>query len=503
MKAAVFFGALGLALLRCCTAAWTSGSAVVRPNSTVFLSKFCFSFNTEGRHLAGLVDVRVRASKVAPVHHVHLALLDDELDSYPGSRSEWDAMTCQQRLRHAKHTMFIDWQTAALPDGQEVDVHINQKLRPRWWYLVLLDCTDDEGAPDSIVEYEARFTNLQYGTLGEFSTDRRHTLPFFVLLTAAYAAMAIAQGTANEATGRTADDDSATGKAAHPFTRTLSGGILVGLLAVALFVVHSLAYMLDGVGAPALAVLAQILSTASNFVLASLLLLVSEGKCVSYIMVAGDARRMFRLLGPFLVACCCLELWGEYSVRQKYSTDYVYTTPFGWALILVDLTLLARYASSMRSTFLAEKERDGGHFYCTWGILFGVWFLALPVTALLAQAVLAPYVWFIVSLVVKQGATAIVYGALMVGLWPGNTRTYFKLESAEDEARKLTASAKWRSPTGQRTQPLLPAPKRMPVLLGRASCATEASQGFPLGAARQGTKAEGGVGRKPCPSMSP
>jgi len=250
--------------------------------------------------------------------------------------------------------------------------------------------------------------------------------------------------------------------------------VLLGLAETLLSVGHTARYASDGVGIPAAAVLAQLLAMTSSFVLASLMLLVSEGKCVSYIMVAGDAWKMFRLLGPFLVSCCGLEFWGEYALSRNYTTDYVYTTPFGWALILVDLVLLGVYVSNLRRTFLAERGNDLAVFYRSWGLVYGAWFLALPLTAVLAQAVLAPYVWLIVSLAVKKGATLAVYAALVIGLWPGNTRTYFTLETGEATAqaarRGLTAACAWREAASlvseQATQrPVLPA-RPLPGLLG-------------------------------------
>merc|ERR1712039_200422 len=143
--------------------------------------------------------------------------------------------------------------------------------------------------------------------------------------------------------------------------------------------------------------------------------------------VVSDARRMLKLLGPFLFACFGLELWGDYSDSRNYTTDYVYATPFGWAIVVVDILLLTLFATNMRSTLALEHDKGNAFFYRTWGCVYGCWFLALPITTLLAQAVLAPYVWHVVSLLVTNSATVVAYAALVLGLWPQNERTYFKL----------------------------------------------------------------------------
>eukprot|EP00415_Alexandrium_ostenfeldii_P001635 UN1635 len=269
--------------------------------------------------------------------------------------------------------------------------------------------------------------NNAYGWTSEFSTDKRCVLYFLVPLVVVYSCLAVLQFYANSVLADMASADSASSKAAHPFARILMAGLSLACGATFLSVLHNVLYALHGYVYPIVHIAAQFLYVSSDFVLASLLLLVSQGKCISYIMVAADGWRMLRLLGPFLVSCFLLEMWGDYSVSRRYSVDYVYTTMFGWALILVDLVLLGMYAVNLRRTYAVERDRGDGAFYCTWGVAYGAWFLALPVTAVLSQAILAPYVWLFVSLTITKTVTVLVYAALVLGLWPGNTRTYFKL----------------------------------------------------------------------------
>lgn len=224
-------------------------------------------------------------------------------------------------------------------------------------------------------------------------------------------------------------------------------GLILGCGGTLLSVLHNALYAMHGVANPVIHISAQFLYVSSDFVLASLLLLVSQGKCISYVMVAADGWRMLRLLGPFLISCFLLELWGDYSLSRRYSVDYVYTTMFGWALILVDLVLLGMYAVNLRSTYAMEKDRGDAAFYRTWGVASGAWFLALPASAVLSQAVLAPYVWHLVSLAITKSVTVFAYAALVVGLWPGNTRTYFKLfvtrENILENARTPPSNLSW------------------------------------------------------------
>jgi hypothetical protein len=415
---------------------FTRGTAVVPQGGTNFLAKFVYTFTSreEVKHKipAGRLNLTLQAPDITSSHDLYMLLLDDEAESYPGPSGAWEALSCKEKIAHARLAIPIDWEEAARPEGATMTSNIFEKLRPRWWYFAVADCSQrsaGSGSASLAVKYTLHTTNPTYGWASEFSTDRRLAIHVFLVMGMAYTALAVAQLRANrvlaEAAGR--HGDSAEGKAAHPFARILVAGIGLALAAQLLWVVHHVGYAMDGVGFTTTHIAAQILSVFSNFILASLLLLVSQGKCVSYVMLAADARAVSRLLGPFLAACLLLEFWGEYSVSRTCTNDYVYTTPFGWMIIISDLLLLTIYATNLRKTFLAERCRGDGRFYSTWGIVYGAWFLALPVTALLSQAVLAPYIWYIVSVSVRSTVTFLVYAALVVGLWPENDRTYFKL----------------------------------------------------------------------------
>lgn len=415
----------------------SKGHSAVPANSTIFLSKFTFSFQPladyekissaaydRKRHIVGLVDITVRVPDFEMGQAVHILLFDDEAHSYPGPSGEWDSLPCEERIKHAR-------KDTVLSRGEmRYRIPIREKLRPRWWYVALADCS---GKGLKSVEYEVHTTNTLYGWAEEFSSDKRLALPAFCLLSITFLFLGAAQLRANMvlAARRAADD--AGSKAAHPFARILVAGILLELAGCAMEVLHNLLYANNGSGSPTMHAGSLLLSVCSNFVLASLLLLVSEGKCVSYRMVVADAHRMCKLLVPFLTSCLILELWGDFATSRTYSTDYAYTTRCGWTIIMVDLGLFAKYVQNLQATLSLGRGQADRKFYHSWGTAYGIWFLALPFSALLARAVLAPYVWYIVSLCITKLVTAVVYGALVFALWPENTRSHFKMLFASPE----------------------------------------------------------------------
>jgi len=458
--------------MRFCDAMHLSGSTNLPGNSSIFIGKYCFTFDPAQQVSSGKLNVTVWAPSLKPLQSVHLVMFDDEAESFPGPSGQWDALSCTERVRHAKHKVKLDHRKQKA--GQLIRFNIKEHLRPRFWYIALADCS---GSGLDLISYEVHAQNVPYGWASELSTDKRFAPVFYALFAVAYGVLAAAQGRASAVLASSKKGDNAKDKAAHPFAQILIAGIVLGLASTALSAMHFVRLAADGIGASAIArAVAQLLGGASRFVLAMLLLLVSEGKCISYVMVAADARRLARLLGPFLGACVLLEFWGEYSVSRRYTTDYVYTTPFGWAIIFVDLLLMLLYAAKLWQTHEIERDSTDGTFYRRWGIFYGAWFLALPIITVLSQLALAPYVWYIVSIGVMGTVDIVVYSALVIALWPGNTRTYFKLTSVWDlglympedlmercEARRLPIAA---VSGGASTSPPSSPPRRLPSLLG-------------------------------------
>mmetsp|Transcript_60731 Transcript_60731/g.113514 ORF Transcript_60731/g.113514 Transcript_60731/m.113514 type:complete len:491 (+) Transcript_60731:47-1519(+) len=407
------------------------GTSTIPPNATIFLTKFCISYNPPQRQVAdneshsaqfshreaAVLEASIKLPSVNWNQEMYLLLLDDEADSYPGPSGDWDSLSCAERRKKAKNSWPV------VHGGLRMKTMVREKIRPRWWYVALADCS---GQGFAGVEYEVHALNILYGWASEFSTDRRFAFPVHLLLCVGFAMLIAIQMRANLLLTARQNEDSASNKAVHPFARILVFGIGVELVACVLEVLHLSIFAGNGFGSPVLHVSSLLASTCSNFVLVSLLLLVSQGKCVSYRMLPRDAWRMFLLLGPFLISCLLLELWGDFASSRTYSSDYVYNTPFGWAVIAVDLGLGASYLYNVRTTLSHESGQADSCFYCGWGVTYGCWFLALPFSAALSKILLAPYVWYIVSLAITKGSNIFIYGALVFALWPENRRTHFK-----------------------------------------------------------------------------
>eukprot|EP00443_Scrippsiella_acuminata_P121796 CAMPEP_0115690902 /NCGR_PEP_ID=MMETSP0272-20121206/62364_1 /TAXON_ID=71861 /ORGANISM="Scrippsiella trochoidea, Strain CCMP3099" /LENGTH=179 /DNA_ID=CAMNT_0003130833 /DNA_START=22 /DNA_END=558 /DNA_ORIENTATION=- len=158
-----------LLFTQCCDALSTEGSVPWRANATTIIAKFCYTFNPEQDHRAGMLNLTFHAPPEA--RHLGLAylmLFDDEDNSYGDTSSEWLAMSCQERLRHSRNSSPINWGYATQPDGASFHIAIRQKVRPRWWYVALADCSGSaSGLQDIQVQFKASMSNDSYGWASE------------------------------------------------------------------------------------------------------------------------------------------------------------------------------------------------------------------------------------------------------------------------------------------------------------------------------------------------
>lgn len=401
-------------------AAITRGTEVVPANGTVFLSKFCFDYD---RNLtSGYINVTIRTTEQGSrgaEGHVELVLFDDQATSYPKETASWYKLPCDEKLRHARWKQRIPLDAASRLEGFSEQVSVKEHIRPRWWYVAIADCSGTEFK----FQYDVHAWNPLRSWRKELSVDH-YALPYlcFIFL-AAYGVVAALQFRANAVS-------LASGKALHPLVRVLTAGVCSGAFAMLLFGAHFDFLAHDGLGLPYVYCVAKVFQGLSKFLLMSIFLLVAQGCCISRALDVEELWRLFKVLGPFLLFCLALELWGEYAESRKYTTDFVYSTRFGEGLVLIDLGLLAVYAVNLQGSYLTERSPLKRFFYKVWGSVYGSWFLVLPSSVLLAK-VLAPWIRAEAVMAVSNSAHVAGYAALVAGLWPARRRSYFALDATE------------------------------------------------------------------------
>lgn len=263
--------------------------------------------------------------------------------------------------------------------------------------------------------------NPRSGWQEEFSMDHYNSLYVSVVFMLIYLIMALFQFYANHLSPMTSK---------HPLIAILSYALLSATSAMFFSAFHYVNFAMDGEGMPSIEIISKFLQAMSKFLLMSIVLLVSQGRCISISMQPGDIWRLVGQLGPFCIFCFLLEVWGEVAESRKYTTEFVYATYYGWALILVDFFWFLVYATNLFNVYTTEVDLENRYFYMHWGMAYAVWFLVLPVVTLLS-CIVAPWVRFQVTTAVSNSAHALMFMALVSTLWPTRKYSHFKLHDLE------------------------------------------------------------------------
>eukprot|EP00439_Symbiodinium_sp_Y106_P086583 s1324_g34.t1 len=396
-------------------AAWTRGSIEVSPGGVVFLAKFCFDFapDASSTNAVGKIEATLHSSSPAD-GLIKFVLFDDEAKSYPDSSSLGGFGCDSDRLkRAARWTQVIN--ATDLTSGKTPFADIYEKIRPRWWYAAIVDCS---GHPRTI-DYNVHMTNVKAGFLAEFSIDRVGPKGMCLFM-AVYSILAGCQLMALL-------KRSTSAKTQHPIRLMLGlcvGAAAAGTLCVLLNISW---YAYHGEDQNNLYMAGKLLKAGSKYILLAILLLLARGRCISVPLYGRDVMQEARILAPLYIASVSLEVWGEFAQSRTYTTDSVYRTYMGDIIICIDIVLLALYLRNLFQSWGAEPDAPKRVFYRTWGLTYAGAFLLLPISVLTSQCV-APWVRSEVIFFVSNTTHCAFLALLIIGLWPDYTQPAFCID---------------------------------------------------------------------------
>jgi hypothetical protein len=394
----------------------SKGALTVPGGQAVFLQKFCFDYAPEGE-TAGFMHISINTSEPAS-GTMQLAVFDDEAKSFPDESAFWGLDCDGERLKQTARWVR-PFNASKLP--HMVRSPLSEKLRPRWWYVAVIDCSGE----DHVISYELHLENVKQGWQSELSMDRcRVTTLMWIFL--AYALLLMAQL-------RAVTLKNSAARTKHPLRLMLLATIGAAMWGSMLLSVDGLWFTRTGEDLIWLYFTGKCSKAFSGFILMSMLLLLSKGHCISCALRRQDVVDAGKLIVPLAAGCLWLEVWGEVSQERRYTTGFVYCTFWGFLLVLADLGLLALYLLNLRKSHRAEIEDPKRTFYCTWGPIFSVAFAVRPVMVLVAPMI-NPWVRSAAVQTVTNVARAILLALFVVGIWPERTTACLSLDNKDELA---------------------------------------------------------------------
>lgn len=358
---------------------------------------------------------------------LYIALLDDEYFSYPEVSQVWGEANCTDVLRASKKSLHLDWKRVQTTAGQKITIPLVEKVRPRWWYIALVSCSGHAYE----LSYSAHLENRLRGWQSEFSMDTMGVFATTLCLTAVFSGLMFVQ-LKSLREWRSLGSKGQTAKV-HPALMLLTYSTALSLGGTACWLVYYWLYMRSGEAFEKWATLARAGIVSAKTLMQIMLMLLAQGQCVcTPDIVWSEHQELVGGMVLFGVLSFCLELWGDTEFSST-TTEFVYDTRPGCALVAFDCLWLWTYSSRSLDTFRKETRPRPRRFYRLYGPLFGLWFAALPLLAGLARSV-DSWVRFGVTFGVGGMVHAVALAALVHSFRPHVSEKLYELRRHEYEA---------------------------------------------------------------------
>lgn len=308
--------------------------------------------------------------------------------------------------------------------GNQFTYVIQDLKQPSFWYISFVAChlndkcewTSNEGHGHQEFDYDiwlvngnpnTTFSSLSY----QFSFDRQNTLELYLLFWFCYMVLVPLQLHAVRIQK-------------HPVTKLFTASLLLDFVALCFILIHTLKFCLDGIGYPKLSMAGDIFDILSRTSFMLLLLLLAKGWAVTRMELTWKPL-VFAIWLCYGVVHILLYVWNLTEVDIIEDIDEYQTWP-GWLIIVFRWLIMIWFLYELRTTMLYEHNTQKLNFLLHFGASSLVWFIYLPILALIALHVSA--LWrFKLLLGITYSADCFAYCVMAHLLWPTRSEQYFLL----------------------------------------------------------------------------
>eukprot|EP00163_Fabomonas_tropica_P019114 TRINITY_DN3358_c0_g1_i2.p1 TRINITY_DN3358_c0_g1~~TRINITY_DN3358_c0_g1_i2.p1 ORF type:complete len:328 (+),score=86.24 TRINITY_DN3358_c0_g1_i2:484-1467(+) len=304
-----------------------------------------------------------------------------------------------------------------VPTGQSNHTFdIGHMQRPRFFYMAAVNCLGN----GIDVKFTGSMLNPGGIWLRQFSVDEQHMLTTYLIFFLVFMVGGVTHVYGLITLWR---QDSV-----HPIIKLLTSSIMMEVISIFCEFIHLAVYSGNGVGAPVMDGISQVLDMAAQLCFMCLLILISKGWTISSPQLT-DRRLLFIILSVFLFGYVALFIW-ETAGKDPASTNYVYESIPGIILLVLRMFTWMWFLWNLRHTFTHETHPDKRKFYLVFGLMYSLWFIALPVIVGVAT-VLDPWVRMkIIQALYLLFQTAGLTGLAYL-LWPSRAHEYFKITAPD------------------------------------------------------------------------
>ncbi|XP_022242970.1 uncharacterized protein LOC106460515 isoform X2 [Limulus polyphemus] len=198
--------------------------------------------------------------------------------------------------------------------------------------------------------------------------------------------------------------------------------------------IHMIKFAFDGMGIEALSIAGEVVRLFAQSLFMLLLLLIAKGWAITRPELTWKPV-LFCVWLLYTFVDVLLYVWNMTEVDVIEDIDEYQTFP-GWIIIIFRLIIMTWFLYELRSTMLEENDRAKLRFYLHFGAGILVWFVYLPIVALIALQVSA--LWRQKLLLgITSSADFLAYAIMTHLLWPTRSEQYFQLQTDSDVGEEL------------------------------------------------------------------
>eukprot|EP01128_Nolandella_sp_AFSM9_P003561 TRINITY_DN153_c0_g2_i1.p1 TRINITY_DN153_c0_g2~~TRINITY_DN153_c0_g2_i1.p1 ORF type:complete len:451 (-),score=111.84 TRINITY_DN153_c0_g2_i1:1569-2921(-) len=375
-----------------------------------YMYSFCFS-DLQGHGVPKMVMTHPKGIRDTYIEmYINSDTLDDKNKTWkvvrehtPTSSHPW---TCEELKKHAFHRLELQ------PGGKST-IEVPVFVRAYYFYMSLSNCK----GPIEVPSYTVTFLNPGGLWYRQFSYDLQGIGPIFIFFFLAYTVLLAVHGWGVYQQMQT--------ESWHPIIRILSVCIALEVLACLSQLIHYAVYANNGIGAPALRGLGDLLNMASNIALIFLLILIAKGWAITTSYLANK-NVIIIVLGLFGLSYLALFIWDN---AMPDGNLYFYDNWPGLIVLILRFGTWLWFVWSLRGTIRLESLPEKRQFYFIFGGAYSVWFMALPIFVLIGL-LMAPEMRFRTVTGLAVSMEFLSLAALAFLLWPSRASNYFVIKTS-------------------------------------------------------------------------
>lgn len=210
-------------------------------------------------------------------------------------------------------------------------------------------------------------------------------------------------------------------KQKHTITKILTASMCFEFIGIVFNLLHWIIFSFNGIGFYVISVIGNAVDVVSECMFMLTLLLIAKGWTITQMEITGKPI-VFSIWGCYTLLNCVLFIWNLLEVDVISNIDEWQTWP-GYITLAFRLMIMVWFLVELRQIVRNSKHPDRLLFLQQFGAYFLVWFIYLPLLAIISTQFSALWKHKII-LNIQNGADCLSYAVLVHLLWPSRSILY-------------------------------------------------------------------------------